>query len=308
MNAEVLKIIYSITSFQLFFFAWIVLFMRPVRNFQYWLAAFLFIKFLILSITLSYHQFQWLNYNKIIWIIETFTAYILCPVFYLFVIKASHHQIKSHFKLLPALIPFIVAYTINFLPKANWDSNWKFLLQLLYINYYVQAIIYFILSFKLYKSFQQNLGNYLNQELLKRSRWLKLVIFGFILLWGMSGIIETVNLYIPGDRLVLDAGIEILFLVSINVLIFLGVRQPQVMHEAIRETHNKYAFSNLAESEKDIILEQLSTVMAKKKLYKAPFSVNDGTTVKAIVYDGEKTLLNMKEIFGKGQGLFWIEK
>lgn len=39
--------------------------------------------------------------------------------------------------------------------------------------------------------------------------------------------------------------------------------------------------------------------------YKAPFKVVDGTTVRAVVKQNDKVVLNMEESFGKNEGLFW---
>ena len=40
-------------------------------------------------------------------------------------------------------------------------------------------------------------------------------------------------------------------------------------------------------------------------IYKGAFEVTDGTTVKAIVKQNGKTILNMEETFGENEGLFW---
>lgn len=43
----------------------------------------------------------------------------------------------------------------------------------------------------------------------------------------------------------------------------------------------------------------------KSTLYEGAFAVVPGTTVKAVVYDGEKELIRMKESFGPEEGLYW---
>lgn len=41
------------------------------------------------------------------------------------------------------------------------------------------------------------------------------------------------------------------------------------------------------------------------KVYSAPFKIAEGTTVKAVVYAGDECVLDMKESFGKNEGLYW---
>ncbi len=43
----------------------------------------------------------------------------------------------------------------------------------------------------------------------------------------------------------------------------------------------------------------------KGRIYKAPFTITDGTTVKAIVKQNGKLVLTLSETFGKNEGLFW---
>jgi len=40
-------------------------------------------------------------------------------------------------------------------------------------------------------------------------------------------------------------------------------------------------------------------------VYTAPFAVEEGTTVNAVIKQGGKVLLTMSETFGKNEGLFW---
>ncbi len=269
MNSELLKIVYSITAFQLFFFGWIALLLKPKRDYNYWLSAFLFLKFMILIMDLGLWVLHWIPFSKFAVISDSLINYALCPVFYIFVQKISQQKFKINYKLSIALIPFVIAIVIDSLNATVWSSSYKILIQIYVLNYHIQAIIYFILAGRCYRNFRSSMTEYFTRDMIYKLRWLKFVIISFIILWFLSAIEESVRIHVHSDLISIDASMEIIFLAMVNVLIFLGIRQSGNI-DISAEKSNKYEFSSLTEQDKDSILNKLNYLMNSGKYFRTP--------------------------------------
>ena len=123
------------------------------------------------------------------------------------------------------------------------------------------------------------MGNHLTQDSIQRLNWLKLVIIGFTFLWIVACAGNIASMYLPGDYSIIDFIIEFIFLLFINVLLFLGIRQPRgvselppenVTTDAPASEKNKYAASSLSSTDKDLILKKLNTLREETAFYKKP--------------------------------------
>jgi AraC-like DNA-binding protein len=269
MNPEILKIIYCITAFQLFFFGCITLLLKPQRNYNNWLSAFLFLKFLILSLELGMWYLNWFTLSRTIFILDSILNYLLCPVFYLYVFHLAQLKLKFKPLQLLMLVPFIIIITINCLGADMWHQYSRLLIQIAVINYNVQALIYFILSGICYRKLKILISENHTRDIIEKVKWLKIVITGFIVLWIISGIGESIRIYANSEYILFDATIEITFLIIVNLLIFLAARQP-VFQDLQNEKTVKYEFSSLTESEKDSILIKLDELMKLGKFFRTP--------------------------------------
>ncbi len=267
---ELSKIIYSIAAFQLFFMAWVVLFYKPAPTARYGLSAFLLLKSLLLMLILGRWYYPVIPPGQGVQLIHQGLELFLHPIFFLFVLTASYQPLPRGARILPALIPFAVFAVLASLPIAWQNTPYVRLLGI--INYYSQALVYFFLALKRYQSFRNEMRNYLSEDLIQNLRWLSLCIYGFIALWGIAAFLDVLNLYLEADYPGLNLVLEILFLATIHVVLFLGMRQPEAISDAgvLNASRGKYASSKLNESDKEAILSRLAQLMQNEHLYRTP--------------------------------------
>lgn len=276
MLPEILKVFYSITTFQLLFFSLIVLTIKPFKSYQYWLSAFLFIEFLKHLI----HVGRWIYYfipnNHFLLIINFILEYSFCPVFLLFVIKVSGYKVKLNFRKILFLIPYIIGFSFIYVPSELWSKHALLFHIILSINYYGQALFYVFIAYNIYKKYQANMENYVAQNYLQQLNWLKLIIVVFMVLWFLGFLFNFLELFILVSYSNSNIVIELTYLIAINIMIFAGASRTKGIRNIIEETsetsnvNNKYAASSLSKTDKEAIVSKVKGTMSENKIYRTP--------------------------------------
>ncbi|MDA3893199.1 MAG: helix-turn-helix transcriptional regulator [Salinivirgaceae bacterium] len=288
MSFELLKYLYIITAFQLFFFTIVALAMYPVKKYQYWLAVFLFVEFLNLLLVIGTLFYPFITDNHFFILFSFILEYSLCPAFLIFVIKVSNYKINYSANKALFLIPYIIGFIFIYVPSNLWAKYGHIYHILLAINYYGQAIFYAFLSLIIYKKFQVKMGNYVTQDYIQRLNWLKLVIIGFTLLWVLAFSYNVLGIFSNRNYSMAGYFFEIAYLTSIIIMLFIGAIKPIGISDISQEslmpvdlkTANKYASSSLVANDKEIIINKLNIAEAKNKFYKTP-----NITLKALADD-----------------------
>lgn len=278
MSFEILKHFYVVTAFQLFFFGLVVLSMRPLKKHQYWLAAFLFLEFLSLFLISGHYHYQFIPNNRLYLLLSFISEYSICPVFYLFVTSISMQSTHLKPKHILLAIPFLIGFTFLYIPEKLWAQHAYTFHLTLTVNYYGQAIFYSIMAWKHYRLFQQKMNNYATQDFIERLSWLKLAIIAYTAIWLIAFTHNILNMFNYGFNAIANYIIEVVSLLFLNALMFIGVRKPIDVNQipATEFTHNtqsnsaKYAASSLSNSDKEKILDKLKAKMETDLLYKTP--------------------------------------
>lgn len=278
MGMEILKLLFVITAFQLLFFSMIAIALRPLRRYQYWMATFLIILFLDVMLVIGRWFYNFIPENNLYYLLAFLLEYSLCPAFLIFVIRVSDHKIRMRAKYFLFLLPYLIGFVFLYLPKPLWAKYGFHFHIILSINYYGQALYYAFLSFVIYKGFQLRMMDFVTQDYLQRLKWLKLVIISFTVLWSLAFVNNLVGLFFIVDHSKINFLADILYLVSINLMLFIGVVKPIGAEEKFLvnsvmitpETADKYASSNLSDNDKEQIIKKLEAAMGENGFYRTP--------------------------------------
>lgn len=274
-----LKILYTITSFQLLFFGLVVITSNNKKQFHYWMSAFLFTQAIVFILIVGRWHYNVILDTHFFRLLKVLFEYSLSPVFYFFVVKATQQEVKLNSKKILLAIPFVTGLTFLYLPQTLWGKYWLQFYTILTVNYYGQAILFFIMALNSYKAYEVNMKNYLTQDYFQRLKLLRLVLIWFIitLFLGLITNIIRIQFIFGATATTINMVVETIMLFLINVMIFLGVKFPQelitVSIDENRESNNadkkdKYRNSNLTLDDKKNIIAKLNLTIGKNKYYR----------------------------------------
>ncbi len=284
-----LKIFYTITAFQLLFFGLVVITSKNKKQFHYWMSAFLFIQSIVFTLTVGRWHYNVIPDTHFFKLLKVLFEYSLSPVFYVFVVKATQQQIQLNPKKIFLAIPFVIGLIFLYLPQSLWAKYWLEFHTILTINFYSQAIFFFLLSLKSYKTYEVNMKNYLTQDYFQSIKLLRLVLMWFIIILviGLISNFIRIQLNFGAMATTINLGIEMIMLFLINAFLFIGVKLPQEIIDISLDNENsdayypdentKYKSSNLSLADKKNILEKLNSTVGENKYYLIP-----GLTIKKL--------------------------
>ncbi|MFY0628635.1 MAG: AraC family transcriptional regulator [Reichenbachiella sp.] len=257
------KVFYTITAFQTAFFCLFIYTTRVKKPYHNWLSALLFSLFVALSLTVS----RW-GYNLIEDSFPFRFLYFLCeysigPLFYIFIVKATQQKIQFKPKSILILTPFIIGLIFLFIPQYLWDQYWLEFHTLLAINFYGQAIIFFMLAYQRYKNYLIEIKNHVSQNYLLNVNTIRLLLLAFVLILFLALTNKLIQLHLEFKPSYVNPIIEMIILLSINIFLFIGLKFPVELTEVNLTDLNplypkkKYNKSTLSEERKTEISEHL---------------------------------------------------
>jgi len=276
-----LKIFYTITAFQLLFFGLVVISSKHKKQFHYWLSAFLFIQSIVITLTVCRWHYNIIPDNHFFRLLKVLFEYSLSPVFYFFVIKATQQQIQLNPKKILLAIPFAIGLIFLYLPQSLWGKYWLEFHTILTVNFYSQAVLFFLLALNSYKVYEVNMKNHLTQDYFQSLKLLRLVLTWFIiiLVLGFLSNVIRIQLNFGATATAINLGIEMIMLFLINAFLFIGIKLPQdIIDISLDENsatnysieNNKYKSSNLSLADKNKIIEKLNRTIGENKFYLIP--------------------------------------
>lgn len=267
-----LKIVYTLTAFQLLFFGLVVITSKNKKQHHYLLSVFLFLQAIVFTLTVGRWHYNVIPDNSFFRLLKVVVEYSISPVFYVFIIKATQQQIQLNSRKLLLAIPFAIGLSFLYLPKSLWGKYWLEFHTILTVNFYTQAIIFFLLALKTYKAYEVNMKNYLTQDFFQGLKLLRLILIWFVisLFFGLISNIVRIQLNFGAMATTINLVVEMITLFLINAFLFIGVKLPKKITDISLDENTKYKKSNLSFVDKKKIIENLSRTVVEKKHYLIP--------------------------------------
>lgn len=276
-----LKIFYTVTAFQLLFFGLVVITSKHKKQFHYWMSAFLFIQSVVFTLTVCRWHYNIIPDSPFFRLLKVLFEYSISPVFYVFVVKATRQQIQFSITKKLLAIPFVIGLIFLYLPQSLWDRYWLEFHSILTINFYSQAILFFLLALKSYRTYEVNMKNYLNQDYFQSLKLLRLVLkWGIVtLVLGLMSNLIRIQFNFGTTATTINLIIEMIMLFTINAFLFIGIKLPQELidislNENIEirypKENIKYMGSKLSLTDKNNIAEKLNRHLDTYKYYLIP--------------------------------------
>ena len=289
-------IICTITVVHFLLFACFLLFTGKNRHISSQVFA-----FFLLSEALTIGSFLLLRNLGPAGIILPLLLYIVCscqflkgPLLYFYTRSLTNRQFRPRPRDAVHLIPFAVqtVYAVTLFMLFSGGSSITPFYRHIYPPspewmvsegvMYVLILGYIIASFVLLRKYVESLRDALSYLERISLPWLKFILYGFTALWAMwtANYLSTVfaSRYFPW----LDLVTMLLFFITANVIIFNGLRLPELF--AGIEEKPKYKDSPLTGEEKKRYVEKLLDYMTREKPYLNPaLSLNDLAGALAIV-------------------------
>ena len=276
-----LKIFYTITAFQLLFFGLVVITSKHKKQFHYWMSAFLFIQSIVFTLTVCRWHYNIIPDSHFFRLLKVLFEYSLSPVFYVFVVKATQQHIQLNTKKILLAIPFTIGLIFLYLPQSLWGKYWLEFHTILTVNFYTQAIIFFLLGLKSYLAYEVNMKNYLTQDYFQSLKLLRLVLKWFVitLVLGLISNLIRIQFNFGAMATTINLGVEMIMLFLINAFLFIGIKLPQELIDIsldenmginYSKENSKYKSSKLSLTDKKNIIEKLNHTVGVNKYYLTP--------------------------------------
>lgn len=145
---------------------------------------------------------------------------------------------------------------------------------LLLLGYYLQLIIYLILSLRILHRYQMRIRQVYSATEHINLSWLRFVLYGFLIIWIFDiSMLIIKNMY-SDWRIIyryLEAISRTYTFSYILIFVFKGLKHPQIFHSSSNDAlTTKYANSPLTAALKDTYLEKLLTYMEAERPYLNP--------------------------------------
>jgi len=276
-----LKLFYTITAFQLLFFGLVVITTKHKKQFHYWISAFLFIQSIVFTLTVCRWHYNIIPDSPFFGLLKVLFEYSLSPVFYIFVVKATKQKIKLKPKNILLAIPFAIGLVFLYLPQSLWGKYWLEFHTILTVNFYTQAILFFLLALKSYIAYEVNMKNYLSQDYFQSLKLLRLALIWFIVTLALGLISNVIRIQFNFGAMAttINLGVEMSMLILINTFLFIGIKLPQELIDIsldenmdinYSKENSKYKNSKLSLADKKNIIEKLNYRVGVNKYYLTP--------------------------------------
>lgn len=225
-----------------------------------------------------------IDFTPHVFLIGESFEYLLGPALYLYALSLAYSDFKLKRIYLLHLIPFIVHFGFMFFRFHMYSADTKIELLNSYLLTYPEYIVYVSLMqlhFIIYSAVTLNVLHKYRKELKNhfssinriKLSWLEVIVSGFIVIWGASFIIFTLNLM--GYRISYPENLSLILLFSFsNFILYKGLKQPEIFAGIKqRKQDNK---PMLDEENYNRYLKQLELVMENEKPFLNPtLSLNE---------------------------------
>ncbi len=240
------------------------------------LALFLFSK----SLGLANHLFFRLNIqNPHVYFVLVPFSFLWGPALYFYLRSLLSKAFRFEKKHVVHIIPFILAW-IYFMSVYHFRSAETKMEILSFIKHYfsVNQVIfvgilhilvagYMCASLLILWRYRASLKHFYSTLEKVNFSWLSLVLFGFITIWIID-VVELILANTGSPHLFLRTTAFVLIFVFANIIVFKGLRQPEIFNGI--ENKPKYLQSPLTKEEKEEYLKRLQSYMKKEKPYLNP--------------------------------------
>lgn len=267
------NLIIQITLFQGIMLAGIFFFRKrgnKLSNRLFAIIVLIYLMNLFSSFTRSNSQFEnYLDYHKIIYISLQF-AYLVGPLLYLFTKNLIFTSYKIPIKFLYHLVPFAIITTYALFEVATKNQFIIWQSDLYSFNMFailIQLTIYICLTTKIVLKKRPAIYSYVKQAKDYNLVWIKIIVFGFIVLWfaqlqsfAILLLFKKIN-WCAYTESVHNAVVFIL----INFIIIIGLINPKLL-----EFNKKKKSAGLSVKNINEYAGNISTLIKEDKLYTNP--------------------------------------
>lgn len=211
-------------------------------------------------------------------IVEPF-RFLFGPLLLLYTGSLLSHDFKLKKRHLFHSIPFFLDYIILIFfyyiqpletklavlsATERFPTGW---LKFNFAFYYTQHVIYLIICLIIIQKYQQQIKDaFSNLSKIKLS-WLKIIIFIFLISWGIDlfNSIGNLKIFNAAYYQLMDLVSSITILLLANLMVFRGLRHPHMFIRSHAIQKEKYKKSPLTDKLKKTYLDQLQTFMQQNK-------------------------------------------
>lgn len=278
------ELILSITSFELFFMALLILVRKTSAPHFKIMGWFLLCKALCVATSLLNNFYGlWTPRIPFLFVTGSYLAFTFGPLLYLFIRSLTSGK---EIKLIDGIhfIPLILAFgflAIRFLSHPVSEQMNRLTEQGILPNglfrkiywgfFFIQTLGYLAASWIRVKQYNENLHQHLSSFRKVKTQWLYPVLVGFLIII----LVDASNMYINPVRAVFLKYnlpvLETLFLIFANLFLYVGLTQP-IIRTDFRDDgkEQRYNSSKLTLADKREILQNISLRMQKDHLFLDP--------------------------------------
>ncbi|MBM4176010.1 MAG: helix-turn-helix transcriptional regulator [Ignavibacteria bacterium] len=293
MNS-IIDIIAIITSFLLIFFsAFLLVHKKGNLLSKKLLAFFLFVNAIFMIDYLIGQHLSDQYYFKYYYLFyfSEIASFLFGPLLYLYTCSVAYSNFKlkriDYLHLIPAIF-FAAYFLIHFIfynglivsrieLTGNAFTQADRLSRTLFFN--LQVFSYLIFSLVVLKKYRAEIKKYYSSVEKMNLYWLEIILFGFILMWIIdlaSTIIFWMGINLNNFESVLSLlSISTNFIVA-NILIFWGLKRPEILEGFDRDIKEKSERHFINDSDKQKLLKQLNEFMETERIYfKSSLTISD---------------------------------
>jgi AraC-like DNA-binding protein len=198
------------------------------------------------------------------------------PALYFYVRSLTYRNFKFKKQDLVHLVPFVggwayFAWLYHFKSTAAklailaYDADYMPLVEILFrASMQIQIVSYLVAAFLCLRGYRKNLKEIYSDVDKKNLSWMNLILIGFLSIWFFDLVFVLLSM-LGFYTEVLSTMTLILVLVFANVIVFKGLRQPEIF--AGIEHKPKYQKSPLTREEKEQYLQRLQAYMETERPY-----------------------------------------